>query len=194
MNLTSATNSLFKPNEFDVPVYNISNKIINYEDKLYLSKKPDDQEKDTINFIVEEGLIKNDIDLTKYNLPNMKDIENSLELENTHENKIKTKYKNRDGVQKCINYPAAIWSSIYKKEDKLSIDPKEKTPVEKVVEAIQKKVNEQQEILGLQPKIKDKLEINECLNDDHPGTNWVKYPDNTLRFMNNSKYCLTANF
>jgi hypothetical protein len=194
MNLTLATNSLFKPNEFDVPVYNITNKILNYEDKLYLSKTPGDQDKDTINFIIEEGLIKNDIDLTKYNLPNINNIEDSLENKDTHENKIKTKYKNKNGVYKCINYPAAIWSSIYKKEEKLSIDPQEKTSVEKIVETIQKKVKEQEELLGMkQPDIKDKLEINECMNDVHPGTNWVKYPDNTLRFMNNSKYCLTAN-
>jgi len=194
MNLTLATNSLFKPNEFDVPVHNISNKILNYEDKLYLSKKPSEQEKDTICFIVEEALYKNTTDLTKYNLPNMNNIEESLKNDDTHENKIKTKYKNREGVYKCINYPAAVWSSIYKKDEKLTIDPKEKTPIKKVAEMVEEKVKEQKESISVSsPNIKDKLEINECQNDSHPGTNWVKYPDNTLRFQNNTKYCFTAN-
>ena len=55
--------------------------------------------------------------------------------------------------------------------------------IEKVVEMVQEKAKEHQELAGFRsPDIKDKLEINDCQNDDHPGTNWIKYPFRLILF------------
>ena len=176
-NLFLASPSFFKPNEFDSPVFNIIDKELDYNDRLYLSKKISTPgEDDTMSFTVKSLEESFNNDYLKLNLENIEKLKKNIVRDDY---KIKHKYDNV-----CINYPGALWSPILNKNN--SDDLPSAKNINDLKEKVKNKINPN-------PKIKDPLNIDTCKDNNYQGSNFIFGTDNTIRFQNNTDYCLTAN-
>lgn len=176
-NLFLASPSFFKPNEFDSPVFNIIDKELDYNDRLYLSKRISSPgEDDTLCFKVKSISENFNDDYLKLNLEN---------IDNLNKNIIRDDYKIKHKFENiCINYPGALWSPI------LNNNNSDDLPSAKNINDLKEKVKNK---INPNPTIKDPLNIDKCKNNKYEGTNFIYGTDNTIRFQNNTDYCLTAN-
>ena len=175
-NLLLTTPSFFKPNEFDTPVFNIIDKELDYNDRIYLSKRKNDVgEEDNLSFKFVTLAETTNNTYSSLDLDAIQNLKNSLDNDSY---KIKKKY----GKDKCISYDGAYWSPITRSEDS------QKTIDIKNEEDLKDKITKDKPI-----SIKDKLTIDNCKDGKYIGTNWIFNSDNTIRYLNNTQYCLTAN-
>ena len=178
-NLFLATPSFFKPNEFDSPVFNVIDKEIDYLDRLMISKEISlPGEADTYNFSIKSTNNENSIENQEFLNLDMESIKNLKKNIERNDYKIQEKYS-----KKCLNLPGVLWSPILN-NDNIDI------PVSKNIDELKDKIKSND---TNKPNIKDEIIIDSCKDNKYPGTNFIYNNDNTIRFQNNTDYCITAN-
>lgn len=150
-----ATNSIFKPNEFDNPGFTINLEEKIYDDRLYL--QPIDSDPGQL----ESACFKvSKVDQVNFEEKNLRSIKKSKNINN---NKVVSFVGDDGGGRNCISLNNPFWSKYYYEENKHNIDTRQTKPIK----------------------------VNKCREYDYIGTNFSHFGDNTIRFTNNTNYCIS---
>jgi len=172
-NLMLATSSYYKPSEFDTPVYNlISEDIeIDYKDRLYMEKLSNTADSRLsgcfkINKLHLDEISPGIINAIKKSFSKTNEIK-KMGLEKIRTNNV---YEN-----KCINVDSALWSE--------PITSKKKDVIFDVTGMNNDEVD---------GTLKADVIVDKCDKPEYRGTNWIMYPDKSIRLGYNTNYCLSV--
>ena len=166
--LILSVNSLFKPNSFDYPVFNISDNELDYKDKIFLGRHDN-----TIESGEEASFSIKKVNIDISNIEQLKTISKYLKKVNRNIEDGQEKIKYKSDKNKCLGIDNAYWSDIH---NTINMD-------NMVSEEDDSEISE----------LSENVKLMECKDADYIGTNWIKYPDTSIRLSDKNDHCLTAN-